>query len=81
MERRSRAALKKAPVHVVLSLELQALQLVEQVRGGFPGGGAGFSVRQAPQHPVQSGVCVECLQVPPALRRGGAFQQTGPQSP
>lgn len=39
MERRSRAALKKAPVHVVLSLELQALQLVEQVRGGFPGGG------------------------------------------
>lgn len=30
VERRSRAALKKAPVHVVLCLELQALQLVEQ---------------------------------------------------
>lgn len=52
MERRSRAALKKAPVHVVLSLELQALQLVEQVRGpsGFRGGSV--TVGQAPQHPV-----------------------------
>jgi hypothetical protein len=32
VDKRSRAALKKASVHSVLALELQALQLIEQVR-------------------------------------------------
>jgi hypothetical protein len=66
VERRSRAALKKAPVRVVLCLELQALQLVEQV-------GAHLDLlrrpyRQAPQQRValrssvwSSFLCPACL--------------------
>lgn len=43
VERSARGALKKASVHSVLALEMQALQLIEQVEWGC-GPGAGVAV-------------------------------------